>query len=130
MTDYRDGTPPGPFDVVLDVMGSLGWRGAQPLLADGGRLILVTADLSEMLGSALRPRRAGRHVLTGTSKEDLPSMQRLLALHLAGGYTPSLGPVLPFDQLAKAHTLAESFHKPGNLVVVMAGPALPEGPDD
>ena len=32
----------------------------------------------------------------------------------------ALGPVLPFAELAKAHAIAESFHKPGNLVVVMA----------
>jgi len=30
-----------------------------------------------------------------------------------------LGQVMPFAQLAEAHALAETFHKPGNLVVVM-----------
>lgn len=119
VTDYRKGPPPGPFDVILDVMGALGWTGARPLLAPGGRLALITADLTEMLGSALRPRRDGRHFLTGTNPDTLPAMQRLLALHLAGGYTPVLGPVLPFADLAKAHAIADSFHKPGNLVVMM-----------
>ncbi|WP_309663646.1 NADP-dependent oxidoreductase [Tabrizicola sp.] len=119
VTDYRKGTPPGPFDVIVDVMGSLGWPGARSLLAPGGRLVLITADLAQMLGSALRPRREGRHFMTGTNKDDLPAMQRLLALHQAGGYTPVVGPVLPFAELVKAHAIAESFHKPGNLVVVM-----------
>jgi hypothetical protein len=58
-------------------------------------------------------------VIAGTNKDDLPSMRRLLALHQAGGYTPALGPILPFRDLARAHALAESFHKPGNIVVVM-----------
>ena len=49
-------------------------------------------------------------------------MRRLLDLHRAGGYTPVLGPVLPFTDLAKAHELAESFHKPGNIVVEMPAP--------
>ncbi|MES2440224.1 MAG: NAD(P)-dependent alcohol dehydrogenase [Verrucomicrobiota bacterium] len=119
VTDYRQGTPPGPFDVIVDVMGSLGWPGARPILAPDGRLVLITADLSQMLGSALRPRRDGRQFLTGTNKDDLPAMRRLLALHEAGGYTPVLGPVLPFTDLGKAHAIAGSFHKPGNLVVVM-----------
>lgn len=121
VTDYRDGTPPGPFDVILDVMGTLGWAGAAPRLAPGGRLVLITADLPAMLASTLRPRRNGRRFLTGTNKDDLPAMRRLVELHLAGGYTPALGPVLPFADLAQAHALAESFHKPGNLVVVMQG---------
>ena len=119
VTDYRKGPPPGPYDVIFDVMGSLGWPGAKPLLARDGRLALITADLAQMLGFALRPRRGGRQALTGTNKDDLPAMQRLLALHQAGGYTPVLGQVLPFAQLQAAHAIAESFHKPGNLVVVM-----------
>jgi NADPH:quinone reductase-like Zn-dependent oxidoreductase len=119
VTDYRVGPPPGPFDVILDVMGKLGWAGARDLLAPGGRYIQITADLREMLGASLRPRRGGRKIITGTNKEDLPSMQRLVALHRAGGYTPMVGEVLPFDQLREAHAIAESFHKPGNLVVTM-----------
>jgi NADPH:quinone reductase-like Zn-dependent oxidoreductase len=121
VSDYRTGPPAGPFDVILDVMGQLGWPGAAPRLAPGGRLVMVTADLKTMLGAALRPRRDGRRILAGTTREDLASMRRLLALHAAGGYTPHLGPVLPFDRLAEAHAIAESFHKPGNLVVVMQG---------
>ena len=118
VTDYRKGTPPGPFDVIFDVMGALAWPGARPLLAPGGRLVLITADLAQMLGSALRPTRDGRRFLTGTNKDDLPAMRRLLALHEAGGYTPILGPVLTLDKLVEAHAIAESFHKPGNIVVV------------
>lgn len=119
VSDYRDAPPPGPFDVIVDVMGRLGWPGAAPLLAPGGRLILVTADLGQMLGAALWPWRQGRRVLTGTNSDSRAAMERLVALHLAGGYRPHLGPVLPFADLCKAHALAESFHKPGNIVVSM-----------
>jgi NADPH:quinone reductase-like Zn-dependent oxidoreductase len=118
ITDYRTGPPKGPFDVILDVMGSLGWKGAKPLLSPMGRLILITADLGEMLASTLN-----RRFLTGTSKEDLASMRRLVDLHLKGGYTPVVGPMLPFEHLAEAHRIAESFHKPGNLIVTMGDPA-------
>jgi NADPH:quinone reductase-like Zn-dependent oxidoreductase len=119
VTDYRTGPPRGPFDVILDVMGALGWAGAEPLLAPSGRLLLITADLPAMLSAALRPRRNGRRLITGTNADNLPAMRRLLDLHLAGGYTPVVGPELPFADLAKAHALAESFHKPGNLIVTM-----------
>jgi NADPH:quinone reductase-like Zn-dependent oxidoreductase len=125
VTDYSTAPPPGPFDVIVDVMGKLGWQGAQPLLAPGGRLVLITADLLQMLTSALRPVRDGRRIITGTNKDDLASMQRLLILHQAGGYAPVVGQVLPFTDLAKAHAIAESFHKPGNIVVVMQ----PDGPE-
>jgi NADPH:quinone reductase-like Zn-dependent oxidoreductase len=119
VSDYRDPLPAGPYDVVFDVMGKLGWSGARPLLAPGGRLIQITTTLGEMLGGSVRPNRDGRRIIVGTNKDDLASMQRLVALHQAGGYTPVVGEVLPFAELAKAHALAESFHKPGNLVVTM-----------
>lgn len=117
--DYRAGPPAGQYDVILDVIGTLGWPGAEPLLKPGGRLALITADLKQMLGAALRPRRKGRRVITGTNKDDLPAMRRLLALHQAGGYTPVVGQSLRFADLREAHAIAESFHKPGNLVVTM-----------
>jgi NADPH:quinone reductase-like Zn-dependent oxidoreductase len=119
VTDYRDAAPPGPFDVILDVMGGLGWRGAKPILAPKGRLALITADLPAMLGAVLLPHAQGRRVITGTSPESRAKMERLVGLHLAQGYTPAVGQVLPFAKLAEAHAIAESFHKPGNLVVVM-----------
>jgi NADPH:quinone reductase-like Zn-dependent oxidoreductase len=119
VTDYRVGPPVGPHDVILDVMGKLGWAGARGLLPPGGRYIQITADLWQMLGANLRPRRDGRRIITGTNKEDLASMQRLVDIHKAGGYTPALGPVLPFADLAQAHAIAEGFHKPGNIVVTM-----------
>lgn len=125
VTDYRNGPPPGPFDVILDVMGSLGWQGARPLLAKGGRLVLVTADLPTMLGASLLPRGQGRKVITGTSAETTAKMERLVALHRDGGYRPVIGEVLPFDALREAHAIAESFHKPGNLVVRMSPQADP-----
>jgi len=118
--DYRTGPVQGQFDVVLDVMGTLGWEGARGLLADGGRLCLITADLSATLGAVVRSKRAGRHLFAGTASESRAMMERLVQLHRAGGYRPVLGQVLPFAQLAEAHALAETFHKPGNLVVVMA----------
>lgn len=117
--DYRDGPVSGTFDVILDVMGTCGWSGAQALLAPGGRLCLITADLAGTLGAALRPRRQGRRVIAGTSGDGRTDMEHLLRQHTQGGYTPVLGEVLPFDQLQQAHRIAESFHKPGNLVVVM-----------
>lgn len=117
--DYRDGPVLGSFDVILDVMGTYGWAGAHGLLAPGGRLCLITADLAGTLGAALHPRQQGRQVIAGTSGETKRDMEGLVQVHDQGGYQPVLGEVLPFEQLQRAHRITESFHKPGNLVVVM-----------
>ena len=65
------------FDVVMDVIGTLGWSEAKPLLAQGGRLLLVTAGLWPMLGAFLRPSRAGRRLIAGTSTEAKDQMAKL-----------------------------------------------------
>jgi len=46
-------------------------------------------------------------------------MERLLAIHAAGGYRPVIGAALPFDRIVEAHRLAGSGHKRGNVVVLM-----------
>lgn len=117
--DYRTNPPQGPFDVIADVMGTHLWAGAQPLLAPNGRLCLITADLANTLGAALRPKRGTLHVIAGTSGESRAQMQRLIDLHLAGVYRPYIGQTLPFADLRRAHAMAETFHKVGNLVVTM-----------
>jgi NADPH:quinone reductase-like Zn-dependent oxidoreductase len=117
--DYRNGSPKGQFDVVMDVIGTLGWSEAKPLLAQGGRLLLVTAGLWPMLGAFLRPSRAGRRLIAGTSTEAKDQMAKLIGLYEAGAYRPVVSQILPFDHLAEAHRIAETFHKPGNLVVEM-----------
>jgi NADPH:quinone reductase-like Zn-dependent oxidoreductase len=71
------------------------------------------------LGAFLRPRRAGRRLIAGTSTEAKDQMAKLIELHEAGAYRPVVSQILPFDHLTEAHRIAETFHKPGNLVVEM-----------
>lgn len=116
--DYRAGPLCGRWDVILDVVGSLPYPKAAPLLADGGRLLPVTATLGEQLSYALRPKR-GLHLITGGIIADAkPAMQRLLRLHATGTYRPIVEE-LPFAEIATAHARAGSRHRRGNTVVVM-----------
>jgi NADPH:quinone reductase-like Zn-dependent oxidoreductase len=120
--DYAANPTSGPFDVIVDVMGTYPWSRAHPLLAQGGRLCMITADLAATLAAALRPRKDGRRRIAGTSSESRTMMERLVALHQAGAYRPLVGKTLPFADLPRAHAIAETFHKVGNLVVEMRAP--------
>ncbi len=116
--DYRRERAEGPFDVIIDVPGVL----ADPLrlLAPGGRLGLVTADLSGMLGAMLRPRRAGgRRLCAGVVKETPKALSRLLDLYRAGAYRPLMGEAFPLSAIARAHAHADTGHKRGNIVILM-----------
>lgn len=116
--DYRMPLAPGAFDVILEVPGVM--PDALARLAPGGRLGLVTADLTSMLGAMLRPGRAGgRRVCASVIKETQQATARLIALHDAAAYRPLIGSLVPFSDIALAHAQAESGHKRGNLVIEM-----------
>lgn len=118
--DYRAGPPVGAWDVVMDIAGTLPWPRAAGLLAPGGRLLPVTATLGAMLGAALRPKRAGGRRISGTPTADGPAaMRRVLDLHAQGALRPVIGAELPFDDIARAHALAETGHKRGAVIVAM-----------
>lgn len=124
--DYEAGPLRGSWDVVMDVAGTLPWPLARGLLALGGRLIAVTAGLGATLGAALRPRREGRRITAGQFSETKAGMERLLALHSAGGYRPVIGTALPFARIVEAHRIAGSRHKRGNVIVTMDDDAAPQ----
>lgn len=124
--DYRRPWPTGPFDVILDIAGVVTPAQARGLLAKGGRFCRITCDAPGQIGAALRPRRGGMRLCAGVVKETRAAIDRLLAVHRAGGYTPLVLPPLPMAQIVEAHQRAGRGSKVGNIVVTMGdleGPA-------
>jgi len=121
--DYRTETLEGRFDGILDVMGSIARKRALTLLRPGGRLMPVTSTLIENLGAALRPRRGLVWITGSTTADTREKMERLVALHHAGGYRPVVGETMAFEEIGDAHQIAETWHKQGNLIVRMVAPA-------
>ena len=119
MIDYRAGPITGQWDVILDVVGSLPWSKAAPLLAPDGRLLPVTATLGEQVSYGLRAKRGTHRITGGVIADSKPAMERLIRLHDAGVYRPTVGDVLPFAEIAAAHARAGSRHKRGNAVVTL-----------
>lgn len=117
--DYRAPVPGGPYDVILDIAGTLPWRLARRHLSAPGRLCLVTADLGPQLGALLRPRRGTRRVTAGIVQETPAALDRVMALHARGVFTPVIAAALPLDQIVTAHRSAGSGHKAGSVVVTL-----------
>ncbi|GAB1380070.1 NAD(P)-dependent alcohol dehydrogenase [Pararhodobacter aggregans] len=115
--DYARPLPPGPYDAILDVAGTLPYAKAAPLLAPGGRLGVVTADLAGQIGAGIRSKRGSHRLCAGVIKERPETLARVLDLH-AQGYRPSVT-TLPLAEIVEAHRLASSGHKRGNVVVTL-----------
>lgn len=107
------------WDVILDVVGTAPFASVKGVLREGGRLLLVVADLSATLGAALRPRREGRFVLAGTAPERAADLELLADLAASGAYRAPIETTVPFARIREAHALVESGRKRGNVVVLM-----------
>lgn len=118
--DYTQEPLRGTYDGILDVMGVLPYAKAKAFLKPGGRLMPVTGTLTQNLGAALRPTRNGHRITGSTTSDSRASLERLVAIHRAGGYRPLVGEVLPFEQIQQAHRVAATWHKRGNLILAFA----------
>ncbi|CAA9407565.1 MAG: Bifunctional protein: zinc-containing alcohol dehydrogenase; quinone oxidoreductase (NADPH:quinone reductase); Similar to arginate lyase [uncultured Nocardioides sp.] len=97
------------YDVVLDTVGNLGHAGRR-LLAPGGVLLLVASDLGETL-------RARGNVKAGPAPERAESFTTLLDLVAEGTLTVVNQHVLGLEDIVRAHEIADSGRKVGNVVV-------------
>lgn len=104
------------FDVVVDTVGVLSNAQGLALLNPGGRLLLLSAGLWQML-AALRPPGQGRRIIAGPAKESLALLETLAQWADEGCFTPHVSRVFPLEEIVEAHRLVEGRAKRGNIVV-------------
>jgi NADPH:quinone reductase-like Zn-dependent oxidoreductase len=81
----------------------------------GSRLALVAADLPQMLAA---PLTRGIRVLIGPAPERRADLQTLADWAASGEVIPHVSLTLPLDQAARAHAMAESGRKRGNIMLM------------
>lgn len=99
------------FDVVLDTVGNLGRDTGRRLLTPDGVLLQAVADLSDNL-------LARGNVKAGTTPERAEDFATLLDLVAEGRLVVVNSHVLPLEDIVRAHEIADSGRKVGNVVVV------------
>ncbi|NPD05464.1 NAD(P)-dependent alcohol dehydrogenase [Nocardioides sp. zg-1308] len=98
------------YDVVLDTVGSISTAVGRSLVAPGGVLLLVVADLWSTL-------RARGDVVAGVAPERAEDFTTLLELVESGELETVVDRTLPLADVVEAHRIVDSGHKVGNLVV-------------
>jgi NADPH:quinone reductase-like Zn-dependent oxidoreductase len=107
------------YDVILDTVGNCSFTRCKPVLAHGGRLLLVVASLGQLFGALLWPSRAGRKVLSGVNAARPDDLQFLRTLAESGAFTPVIDRTYAFARIVDAHAYVDTGHKKGNVVVVL-----------
>lgn len=89
------------------------------MLAPGGRLLFVVATLGQLVGSLVRPSRAGRKVLCGVASTRAADLLLLREAAEAGALKPVIDRTYPFARIVDAHAYVDTGHKKGNVVITL-----------
>jgi NADPH:quinone reductase-like Zn-dependent oxidoreductase len=107
------------YDIILDAVGNCSFARCKPVLAPGGRLLLVVASLGQMVGALVWSSRAGRHVLSGVGSVRAADLLLLRALAESGAFKPVIDRTYPFARIADAHAHVDTGRKKGNVVITL-----------
>ncbi|MGJ3243013.1 MAG: NAD(P)-dependent alcohol dehydrogenase [Opitutales bacterium] len=113
---------PGPFEVVMDTVGTLPPARARRLLVPGGRLLQVYGNLPGMLKAPFINLRGRMRVVVGVAIGTRADLQQLADHAAAGPFRPWVGRTFPFAALPDAYAWVGTGHKRGNAVVLLDKP--------
>lgn len=105
------------YDVVFDATGKLSYQRGKFFLKVGGRLVLISASLPEILMIPWIALTSNNKVLAGPAKSDKTSLRVLADLAMQGKYRPVIDQCFPFERMIEAHHYVDKGHKKGNVVI-------------
>ena len=107
------------YDIILDAVGTCSFARCKPVLARGGRLLLVVASLGQLVGALLWSSRAGRKVLVGVNPVRSADLLFLRALAEAGALKPVIDRTYEFARIVDAYGYVDTGRKKGNVVLTL-----------
>jgi NADPH:quinone reductase-like Zn-dependent oxidoreductase len=110
-----------PYDVILDAVGNLPVERGLKALRRGGSLLLVVADLAQMLRAPWASWVSGRRVVAGPVAERPDDLRALAALASAGAFRPVIDRRFLLSQVAEAHRYVDTGRKRGSVILDVLG---------
>lgn len=104
------------FDLVLDTVGGEVYRKSFKVLKRGGTLISLLEQTDEKLAGEAGVK--AEYVFLQPDRKRLGMIAELLQL---GDIKPVVGTVLPLEEVRKAHSLSQSRHAKGKIVLSIKG---------
>lgn len=105
------------YDVVVDCVGNAPYPRVKRVLAPGGRLLAVLAELSAMLGAAFVGGKNAHQVIAGPAAERAEDLTTITELAEQGKFRPVIDQRFPFERMVEAYRVVDSGRKKGSVIV-------------
>jgi NADPH:quinone reductase-like Zn-dependent oxidoreductase len=105
------------FDVIIDCVDKLSISQALKHLTKNGKLLLVSAGISEMIYGAWISMTRKQKVIFGIISETAEDMEFLKYLVENNHLQPVIDRFYAMEEIAEAHEYVEKGHKKGNVVI-------------
>lgn len=115
--DFASGS--ARFDVIVDTVGNAPYPRSRAVLAEGGRLLAVAADLPATLGAAFVGGPKKHRVVAGVAAEKVEDLHALLELAEQGIFRPVIDQRFAFERIVDAYRVVDSGRKRGSVVVAV-----------
>lgn len=105
------------YDIILDTTGTVTYQKAQKALRPGGRFLMVSGDLPQLISMLLASKADGKKGIAGYAPERAEELAFIANLVHAGQYRPVIDRCYPFEQIQEAHAYVDTGRKKGNVVI-------------
>lgn len=105
------------YDIILDTSGTATYPKYGSALKPGGRLLLVSANLWQHIGTLFARKTDGRKASGGYAPERAEDLRLLADLAAEGRFKPYIDKRFPLIQAAGAHRYYENPARKGNVVI-------------
>lgn len=112
---------PARYDAIVDCVGAVPFETLERMLAPGGALLHVVADLGTILRAPARARRIGGTVTASVGAYTAEKLEALERLAESGHLAPVIDRTYDLDEIVAAHRYVDTGHKRGSVVLRMPG---------
>ena len=107
------------YDVIVDAAGTAPFSRSRACLSNGGRLLLVLADLPSLLLAPWHTLTSDMRVVAGPAEERPAYLHQIAELVEARRFMPVIDRAFPFEAMVAAHRYVDQGRKSGNVVVTL-----------
>ncbi len=107
------------YDIILNCNGDVSFSQCEPVLNEGGRLLLVLGSFRQLMGLERPKRGSSKKLVAGVASVRSEDLEFLADLARRGVFVPLIDRSYPMENAREAHAYVGSGRKRGNVVLTM-----------